>query len=219
VQIIANGVDVTLFAPAPRDDTLATRWELGAGPLVGFVGEARLKKGLAILLPAFARVAADFTPQPRLVLIGGVRSDAADILRVFQAQSPGVPISIIPYTAHTDLPALYNLLDVLVLPSLRDGLPNALLEGLACGRAVVASRVGGIPDVARSGENSLLVPPGEADALTEAILTLLRRPELRGELGRAARETVSRHFTPARELAANLELYARLTSQATLDTL
>jgi glycosyltransferase involved in cell wall biosynthesis len=219
VVVVPNGVDVSLFAPAPRDDSLAARLGLGDGPLVGFVGEARLKKGLAILLPAFAHAAAEFTPTPRLVLVGGARPEAADMLRVFQAKSPGVPISIIPHTAHADVPGLYNLLDVLALPSLRDGLPNALLEGMACGRAIVASEIGGIPDAAQHGKNSLLVPPGEVDALAEAILTLLRQPEKRIELGQAARETVSRHFTPARELAANLELYARLTSTARLDTL
>ncbi|MCL4297022.1 MAG: glycosyltransferase family 4 protein [Anaerolineae bacterium] len=219
VQVVPNGVDVSLFTPAPPDNSLATRLGLGDGPLVGFVGEARLKKGLAVLLPAFARAAAEFTPTPRLVLIGGARPEAADMLRVFQSQSPGVPVSTIPHTAHTDLPGLYNLLDLLVLPSLRDGLPNALLEGMACGRAIVASEVGGIPDAAQHGKNSLLVPPGEGDALAEAILTLLRQPEKRAALGQAARATVSRQFTPARELAANLELYARLTSTARLDTL
>ncbi|MBE7555913.1 MAG: glycosyltransferase family 4 protein [Anaerolineales bacterium] len=219
VQVVPNGVDVTLFTPAPRDDSLATRLGLDDGPLVGFVGEARLKKGLAILLPAFARVAAEFTPTPRLVLVGGARSEATDILRVFQAQSPSVPVSTIPHTAHADLPSLYNLLDVLALPSLQDGLPNALLEGMACGRAIVASEVGGIPDAAQHDKNSLLVPPGEVGALAEAILTLLRQPEKRAALGQAAQETVSRQFTPARELAANLELYARLTSTARLDTL
>lgn len=219
VQVIPNGVDISLFAPAPRDERLADRLALGDGPLVGFVGEARLKKGLAILLPAFARVAAEFSPTPRLVLIGGARPEAADMLRVFQSQSPGVPIALIPHTAHTDLPGLYNLLDVLVLPSLRDGLPNALLEGMACGRAIVASAAGGIPDAARHNTNSLLVPPGDSGALAEAILTLLRQPQKRAVLGQAARETVSRDFTPAQEVAANLELYARLTGTARLDTL
>lgn len=219
VQVISNGVDTSLFTPAPRDEGLAARLNLGGEPLVGFVGEARLKKGLAILLSAFARVAAKFNPTPRLVFIGGARPEATDMLRVFRGQSPGVPISLIPYTAHADLPGLYNLLDVLVLPSLRDGLPNALLEGMACGRAIVASAAGGIPDAAQHGTNSLLVPPGDGDALAEAILTLLRQPEKRAALGQAARETVSRDFTPARELAANLELYARLTGTARLDTL
>ncbi len=219
VQIIPNGVDAGLFAPAPRDTALAARLGLGDEPLVGFVGEARLKKGLTILLPALARVAAELNHTPRLALIGGVRQDAADILRVFQAQSPQFPISVIPYTAQAELPALYNLLDILVLPSLRDGLPNALLEGMACGRAVVASDVGGIPDVVRQGENGWLVPPGNSEALAAAISHLLTKPAERITLGQAARETVSRRFTPARELAANLKLYARLTGTATPDTL
>jgi glycosyltransferase involved in cell wall biosynthesis len=211
VQVIPNGVDTSVFAPGPRDPGLAAGSGLDGELLIGFVGEARLKKGLTILLPAFARLAAESKAALRLVLAGGVRPDAADILAVFQAQQPNLSISVLPYTAHGQLSAVYNLLDVLVLPSLRDGLPNALLEGMACGRAVVAAEVGGIPDVLRHGQNGLLFPPGNVEALAEALATLLPRPEYRAALGRAARQTVRQHFTPERELAANLELYTRLT--------
>jgi glycosyltransferase involved in cell wall biosynthesis len=214
-QVIFNGVDAAHFTPAPPDPALRARYGL-SGPVIGFVGEARLKKGLTLLLPALAQITAQFQksgrPVPSLLLIGGIRRDDADILRVFQAKQPGLAVQVIPYTDHAQLPALYNLLDVLALPSLRDGLPNALLEGMACQRAVIAANVGGIPDVIRPGENGLLIPPGEIAHLAEAISTLLANPEERANLGQAARQTILDDFTPARELEANLALYHQLTA-------
>jgi glycosyltransferase involved in cell wall biosynthesis len=225
VHIIPNGVDASRFAPAPPDPALkANLVSDDQAPLLGFVGEARLKKGLTILLPAFARVAAKALtmnrPAPALLLVGGVRKDDADVLRVFQAQNPGLSVQTIPYLDQARLPSFYNLLDVLVLPSLRDGLPNALLEGMACECPVVTTNVGGIPEVVRHGENGLLVPPGEVEALAEAITELLQTPERGAALGRAARQTIIRDFDPARELTNNLEVYHQLlTGSATTGTL
>ena len=202
VQLIPNGVDATLFAPA-QPQALADM------PTIGFVGEARLKKGLGALLLAFERLAA---VQPvQLLLVGGVRDDDADMVHVFRRQHPDLPLHVAPYTPHDRLPATYNRLDVLALPSLRDGLPNALLEGMACARPVVASAVGGILDVITDGQNGLLAPPGDVGALTGALVNLLRAPEERRRLGEAARQTVRTRFTPEREVAQNLEVYGRLT--------
>lgn len=213
VRVIPNGVDAGLFAPAARDTALAGRFRAGEVPLVGFVGEARQKKGLGILLPAFGRTVAAGSPA-HLLLVGGTRPEAAEMVAVFQARQPQAPVSVIPPVDHDRLPAWYNLLDILVLPSLRDGLPNALLEGMACGRAVIASHTGGIPDVVRHGENGWLVPPGDEAALAAALAELMSRPDERAALGRAARATVTGKFTPAAELAANLALYADLLGPA-----
>jgi glycosyltransferase involved in cell wall biosynthesis len=224
-HVIPNGVDASRFAPAPADPALrASLVSDDQTPLLGFVGEARLKKGLTILLPAFARVAAEALkmnrPTPVLLLVGGVRKDDTDVLRVFQAQNPGLSVQSIPYLDQDRLPSFYNLLDVLVLPSLRDGLPNALLEGMACECAVVTTSVGGIPEVVRHGENGLLISPGQVEALAEAITDLLQSSECRMTLGRAARQTIIRNFDPARELANNLEIYHQLlTGSATTGTL
>lgn len=222
-QVIPNGVDSNLFSPAQA--CLRPQLEQAHhAPRLGFVGEARLKKGLTILLPALAQVAQrarqQNQPVPALSLIGGVRPNDADIVKVFQARHPDLTVKVIPYTEQAQLPLLYHLLDVLVLPSLRDGLPNALLEGMACGCAIVATEVGGIPDVICPGENGLLVPPGEVNALANAITELIQSPERRAALGQAARQTILERFTPERELAANLSLYQQLlTGTTAFDTL
>jgi len=210
VHWIPNGVDTTLFAPGPRDDALASSLGLGNAPVIAFVGEARQKKGLTILLPAFARVCARHDKRPSLLLVGGVRRDDAPILDVFRRQNPTLDVHVVPGVAHQELPPYYRLADVLVMPSLHDGMPNALLEGMACECAIVASNVGGIPDAVRDGENGVLVPPGDADVLADAMSALLAEPSRRIQLGRAARATVMADFAPAQEIERNLEIYRAL---------
>ncbi len=212
VARIPNGVDTERFAPAPPDGTLIRALGLDGVPVIGFVGEARAKKGLAHLLLAFRAVAA--RRPAALLLVGGVRDgDDRDLLKIFQKQNPSLAVRVVPYMPADALPAHYNLIDVLTLPSLHDGLPNALLEGMACGRAVVAANVGGIPDAVADGENGRLVPPGDVDALAAVLDALLDSSAERTRLGAAARETVMQRYTPTRELEANLRLYDRLSGR------
>jgi glycosyltransferase involved in cell wall biosynthesis len=213
--VIHNGVDANHFTPAPPDDAL--RAELGLKPdtpVLGFVGEARLKKGLTVLLPAFAAVAAQLReagqPVPALLLVGGVRKDNKDIVRVFKAQNPALKIRVIANIDHAELPRYYNLLDVNLLPSLRDGLPNSLLEGMACGCATLATKVGGMLDVVEDGVNGWLIEPGDVAGLRDGVMRLLADGEERERVGRNGRQTILTHFTPERELAANLALYQQV---------
>ena len=214
--LIPNGVDAALFTPAPRDATLAEALRLGDRPVIGFVGEARAKKGLASLLDTYAQVAT--TRDAVLLLVGGVRGgDDKALVKAFCSSHPTLPVLVVPYLPTAQLPAYYRLLDVLVLPSVVDGLPNALLEGMACGCAIVSTPAGGIPDAIRHGENGLLAPIGDPDALADTICTLLDDRDLRHRLGAAARATVLEHFTPAQEIALNLALYAATTGCAPLN--
>jgi phosphatidylinositol alpha-1,6-mannosyltransferase len=211
VHCLPNGVDTQQFAPGPPDQALASSLGLGDAPVIAFVGEARRKKGITVLLPAFAHLCARLDRPPTLLLVGGVRRDDAPILEVFRRQNPALDICTVPYVLHEQLPAYYRLADLLVLPSLREGLPNALLEGMACSKAIIASKAGGIPDVLGTGdrENGLLVPPGDVAALSEAMERLLADPDRRTAMGLAARATVQEHFTPEREIERNLEIYAQ----------
>ncbi len=209
VTLIPNGIDATHFAPLERNTALVE--SLGVKneqSIIGFVGEARAKKGLATLLMAYREIAS--RRLATLILIGGVRSgDDRDTLRVFQKQNPDLMVVVVPYIATESLPEYYNLLDVLAIPSLRDGLPNALLEGMACERAVVATPVGGITDAIRDNENGRLVQASNPHALAVAIDELLDDANARFRLGENARATIVREFTPQQELEGNLALYHR----------
>ncbi len=213
VHTVPNSVDAACFAPGPRDEALADSLGLAGVEIVAFVGEARQKKGLTVLLPAFARACARSERPLGLLMVGGVRKEDGPVLEVFRRQNPALDICLVPAVCHAELAAYYRLADVLAVPSLRDGMPNALLEGMACEKAVVASRVGGIPDVlCRAGvENGVLVPPGDITTLGDAILALTADLPLRTRLGRAARLTVASDFTPAQEIERNLGIYRSLT--------
>jgi glycosyltransferase involved in cell wall biosynthesis len=206
ICVIANSVDADAFHPDRPDAALRRSLNLPDRPVIGFVGEARMKKGLSSLLLAFRQI--PMADRPALLLVGGARpGNDQEMLTVFQKQNPGSCLVVTPCVKHSDLPSYYNLIDILVLPSTRDGLPNALLEGMACGRAVVATSAGGMPDAVVDGENGLLVPSADPTALSKAIVSLVRDPDARNHLGCAAREAVLRAFTPHRELHQYLELY------------
>jgi glycosyltransferase involved in cell wall biosynthesis len=212
VYHVPNGVDADHFRPLrPDSDAIeppSPPWEPGPGPALGFVGEARVKKGLAVLLNAFAQVAA--VRPAHLVLVGGVREKDRPMVELFRRQHPHLSLQTTPYLGYQDMPAVYNALDVVLLPAFRDGLPNALLEAMACARPVVATPVGGIRDVLRDGVNGFLVPPADAEALAQRTLTLLDDPSARKAVGTAARETILQTYTPDHELQANLHIYRSL---------
>ena len=101
-------------------------------------------------------------------------------------------------------------MDIFVHPSLRDGMPNALLEAMACEKAVIATPVGGTIDVVKDGKNGVLVNVNDEDMLTEKILELLDNPKKSQFLGKNARQFIMKKFTPERELEANLDIYRKL---------
>ena len=101
-------------------------------------------------------------------------------------------------------------MDVFVHPSLRDGMPNALLEAMACERPVIATPVGGMLDVIKDGENGIFVPVSDGDVLATAINEVLHDAELRSRLGTAARKSIIDSFPVQNELDGNLDVYRNL---------
>jgi len=227
LHLIPNGVDTEHFKPMERNGTLAEALGLKPlesngkpldigeqaprlqNPVIGFVGELREKKGLKTLLSAYAQVS---KKQPTALLIVG-DARAGEDKKVFDEIASTIPnsqIIVTGFVSPSDLPAYYSLMDVFVHPSLRDGLPNALLEAMACEKAVVATPVGGVLDVVKDGENGSTVPVNDADSLSSAIIELLKDESLRCRLGKSARETVIKNFTLQKELDGNITVYNKL---------
>jgi glycosyltransferase involved in cell wall biosynthesis len=218
VTLIPNGIDVELFKSMERIEGLAealglttkdTNKHKGKPFVLGFAGELREKKGLKTLLNAYAQVNKQ---RPSILLIvGEVRAgEDRNLFDEIQASIPNSRIIVTGSISHKDMPAYYAHMDVFVHPSLRDGMPNALLEAMACEKAVIATPVGGVTDVIEDGKNGVLVKVNDADGLAEKILQLLNQPENNRSLSKAAREAVIHRFTPEKELEANLQVYQRL---------
>jgi glycosyltransferase involved in cell wall biosynthesis len=213
VEVVPNGVDARAFRPVRGDRALARRLGLEGREVVGFAGELRHKKGLTVLLPALSALAR--TRPVTLLAAGGVRADDEGYLALFRRDNPHLHVATTEMRAARDLPRVYALMDVFVHPSLHDGLPNAVLEALACARPLVASTAGGIPDVVRHDREGILVRPGDAEALSAGIAALLDdRPRAR-RLGRAGRERVLSAFTPAAEIARYRALYRDAAARRT----
>ncbi len=230
IILIPNGVDIEHFKPLEKNHALADALNLDSGGLppsfreqpqytgassriqnsvIGFVGELREKKGLKTLLNAYALI--NKVQPVALLIVGEVRQgEDKKIFDEFQQSNPDSKIIVTGYIAPKDLPAYYSLIDVFVHPSLRDGMPNAVLEAMACEKAVVATHVGGVVDVIKDSENGTTVPANDAESLSKATLTLLNDPALRVRLGKSARETIQKEFTLQKELDANLSVYKTL---------
>ncbi|MEB3197913.1 MAG: glycosyltransferase family 4 protein [Candidatus Sericytochromatia bacterium] len=215
---IPNGVSPSRFRPFPRDPALAARLGLPgeqAFPLIAFIGEARPKKGLDVMLTAFQRLRR-YHPTACLWLMGGLREDGQATWEAFRAAHPAdaQAVRIDPGYHPDDLPPLMALADLAWLPAHQDGLPNGLLEAMACGLPSVASAVGGIPDALAHGPLAdLLIPPGDAEALVTTTRALLQDPARRQALAQAGRQRVIEAFSPEAECAAYRDLYSSLLAQ------
>jgi len=217
VFLIPNGIDVECFKPVEKNLALAEslgleggKWKVESGvPVVGFVGELREKKGLATFLSAYAQI--NKRQPASLLIVGEVReSEDKKWFDEFLQSNPNLKIIVTGYISHNDLPAYYSLMDVFVHPSLRDGMPNAVLEAMACGKTVIATPVGGVKDVLVDEVNGLLVNVNDAEGLAEKVAEALIMPEKRESIGRAARDAVLGQFTLEKELQANLKIYESL---------
>jgi glycosyltransferase involved in cell wall biosynthesis len=168
VQVVTNGVDRERFRPLDR---AACRRELGLAPepfLLLFVGDLRPVKGVAELLEAFAALPAEGRREARLILVGEGELEEA-LRRRVAALGLEDRVSLRRPVLHAAIPRWLGACDALVLPSVAEGYPNVLLEALACDRPVLATRVGGIPEIVQDGKTGILVPPGDPAALTAAL--------------------------------------------------
>jgi glycosyltransferase involved in cell wall biosynthesis len=203
-----GGADVATYAPRPAD--AAVRARLGAAPdvpLVGMVGGLRVMKGHAVVVDALARLAAEGL-HPRVAMVGRGPMEAAVRRAVAEASLEG---SVVLTGFAPDLPAVLAALDVaLYVPLESDGMSRVLFETLAAGRALVAARVGAVPEVLRDDEHALLVPAGEAPAIAAALRRLLAEPATRARLGAAGRRLVEAHYSGARLAEALEARYAAL---------
>lgn len=203
----SNGVDITRFSPGLS----SIRQQLGIPPyvpVIGFVGRLTVDKGLPELLEAFTAILRQ-VPNARLLLVGWFDA-AEDVLEHrLRARVEGHPHIILTGLVRDTAP-YYRAMDVMVLPSWREGFPNAVLEAAATGVPVVSTLCTGARDAVVPEVTGFLVPPGYPEAICEAVLPLVRDPELRQRMSRASRAWVETHFQDRRLLDLTVDFYERL---------
>jgi glycosyltransferase involved in cell wall biosynthesis len=212
IFLIPNGIDTKLFKPMERNTALAQALGIADEPTIGFVGELRKKKGLTTLLSAYAQTTK--INSTRLLIVGDVRTgEDQKLFDEIKSSIPNSKITLTGYVSNSDLPSYYSLMDVVVHPSVRDGMPNVLLEAMACEKAVVATPVGGALDVIEDCKNGRMVPVNDVTSLTTILIELLSDRSQRDQLGTSARRTVQGRFTYRNELDGNLSVYRNLGLQ------
>ena len=201
VSIIRNGIDLRPFDRA----SAVVRHELGwdAYRIVGLVGRLSLEKGVDIFLHAAARVFAH-CPDTKFVVAGdGPDRAALDTL----IDKLGIRDHVRMLGRCDHMPELYASLDIMVSASRQEGLPIAVLEGMASRLPLVATAVGEVPTVIQNGRTGVLVPAEDPELLAAAIIELLRNPAKREQLGSAARQLVEDEFSAERMTADYLRVY------------
>lgn len=196
VSVIPYGVDAARYASGHGSRLRRRLGVPDSARVIGALGRLVHKKGFSSLLSAMPRVLGDV---PDAYCVIGGEGDMREALTT-QAERLGVGQRVLfPGHIHwQDTPDYYAMCDVVAVPSIVDvqgnvdGLPNVLLEAMASGRAVVASRVGGIPSVIEDDVNGMLVPAGDEESLASRLRMTLRDPELRGRLGARAHESMAR---------------------------
>jgi len=191
VRQISNGVDLSRYDHTEPCCTLPEEYGMEPGSqIVGVVARLEPEKGHPTLLEAWPQVLRA-VPDAYLLIVGeGSRREALEA----QVRDLRIAHRVVFTGRRDDVPAVTAALDVAVLPSYREAQGLSILEALALSRPVVASNVGGIPEMITDGVNGLLVPPHDADALAVAIIRLLRDHPFADTLGRTGHDMVHDRF-------------------------
>jgi glycosyltransferase involved in cell wall biosynthesis len=203
----SNGVDVDRFSKGPSDTRVRLEIPHEAS-VVGFVGRLTADKGIPELIEAFDTILHG-EPEARLLLVGWFDASEDALEAQVRARIEAHPrIHCTGFVA--DTAPYYRAMDVMVLPTWREGFPNVVLEAAATGIPVITTLCTGSRDSVVPEVTGLLIPPGYPEAISEAVLKLLREPERRRRMGHAARAWVRTHYADERVLRLATSFYKSL---------
>jgi glycosyltransferase involved in cell wall biosynthesis len=212
----SNGVDIDRFSPGAN----SLRAQLGIPsdvPVIGFSGRLTCDKGLPELLEAFDLILCA-QPSARLLLVGwfDVAEDALDpVLRDRILSHPNIHCTGFV----GDTAPWYRAMDMLVLPTWREGFPNVVLEAAASGIPVVTTEATGARDSVVPEVTGFLIPPGYPDAIYEAVMKLIRDPSCRLRMGKAARAWILEHYMESRVVGLTVDYYKSLLDERAVGSL
>ncbi len=218
-MVVPQGVNTQLFCAGSRGRLRQALGIPDSAPVIGSIGRLTQMKGFDHLLRAMPAVLAA-APDAHCV-IGGDGDLRESLLRLAAEHGLADRVHLLGHVAWQDTPDLYAMCDVMVVPSVRadngnkDGLPSVLLEAMASGAPVVASRIAGIPDVIVDGENGYLVAPGDSAGLADRIGLLLADRALARAFGQRGQQTMREQYDWQRPAQRMEELYLQAMRGAT----
>jgi len=207
VTVIGNGIDLSLFVGA--SPTLSEELDKGQRLLIGTAGRLIPQKGIEYFLVAASEVLKEFPSL--LFVIVGEGSHRSTLERLIK--DLGIERSVVLTGPRVDMPNVYASFDVFVLPSLEEGMPMTVLEALASGLPVVATKVGAVAKLVCPNQTGILVRPSEAKDLAGALISLIGDPELRLRLGQNGRSLVRNEYSSSVMSQRYLRLYEGLLNE------
>lgn len=191
VVVIHNGVDITKFNPEGKFHDIRKEFTISDNEIIiGFVGRLVPAKGLQYLIDAFSLLNRELK-NIKLLIVG--EGSLLDSLRE-SVQKNNINEKVIFTGKRHDIPDILSAIDLFIMPSIAEGLPNSLLEAMAMGKPIVATEIGGTPELIKNGFNGLLVPPRDPGALATAIKGLIYNGQLAAKIGFAARNFVLNNY-------------------------
>lgn len=170
-----NGVDGETFAVRPLAEARRRVGLTHRGPVIVYVGNVKIGKGVKVLVEAMAPLVRRHGRGDALLCVVGSGEADGEITARVRELGIEANVRLAGRQLHTEVPWWMSAGELLCLPSYLEGCPNVVLEALASGRGVVATRVGGIPELVHDGENGVLVPPGDPEALADGLARALGR--------------------------------------------
>jgi glycosyltransferase involved in cell wall biosynthesis len=215
IEVIRNGVQ--LPAPARKRGTAGIRQEFGIpdqAPVCACIGRVVSGKGIDVYLRA-ARALIHQNPNVRFLMIGAHSAETNCKLEMEElARGLQLDGRFIFTGERHNVDEILRDIDIVVHPSLTEGLSNVVMEAMAAGLPVVATRVGGNPELVQDGRTGVLVPPRDAAVLAHGIAFLLDHPQIAREFGEAGRQRIVQEFSISEMLRKTEDLYLRLVSQS-----
>jgi L-malate glycosyltransferase len=206
---VHEGIDLAQVAAAPPVNVHEALWLPHHAPLVGNVAALVPHKGQSYLIEAAQLVVLQI-PDARFVILG--EGELREHLQHLVGEHHLEKHVLLP-GFRTDVLGCIKAFDVFAMSSVTEGLGTSLLDAMACARPIVATRAGGIPEVVEDGETGLLVPPRDARALANALVTLLNDPAERERLGAAGLARVSARFSVERMVAGTAAVYEHVVGR------
>jgi glycosyltransferase involved in cell wall biosynthesis len=207
---VHEGIDLGHVDAAPAADLHADLWLPHGSPIVGNVAALVPHKGQRHLIEA-AAIVVTRVPDARFVIAG-----EGELRPVLERQIKEHHLEKHVFLAgfRPDILSVHKGFDIFVMSSVTEGLGTSLLDAMACGKPIVATTAGGMPEVVEDGATGLLVPPRDHQAMAAAIVTLLTSPDLRARMGAAGLARVRARFSVGRKVQDTLEIYRRVAMHA-----